>query len=282
MRRPPLPRAVRPRTAAAVVVALALVAAVVLLVAQRRTPPRPVQFRPPAAAPAAVAVPSISDAALRRLPASTTDTTVRAAPLDEHPAAGSTGVVVHNRRPMPLFTAPGGAAFARLPTRQLGGDTWLPVVAAQPNWVRVLLPSRPNRSTGWLASTTVTFARADDELHVNLHTGRLRLLHHGEPAGQWPISAGTSGTPTPTGRTFVLAVITDRRQRFSPLIWPLGTHSATLDAFAGGPGTVGIHAWTRTAVTGRPTSHGCIRVPSTALSALRHIAVGTLVRVDAR
>lgn len=283
MRRPPFDRLSRPLPAfIGVVLAVAVVAAVAILLPPAEDGPRPVQFDAPTQAPTAVPIPPVSDATLRRLPAATTDTTLRAAPLDRRPAQGGTSVVVHNRRPMPVFAAPGGRPFARLPPQQLGGDTWLPVIAGQPNWVQVLLPSRPNRATGWLATTTVTFARIDDEVHVNLHTGRLHLLNRGRTVGQWPISAGTAGTPTPTGRTFVLAVITDPRQPFSPLIWALGTHSAALDTYAGGPGTVGIHGWNRSTVTGRPASHGCIRVPPAAMRALRGIAVGTPVRIDAR
>jgi lipoprotein-anchoring transpeptidase ErfK/SrfK len=227
-----------------------------------------------------VAVPPVSAAALRSLPEATTEAKIAAAPNDPATAAGTAGTVAHNREPLPVFTAPGGVAFARLPVRQLGSDTWLPVIAEQPGWVQVLLPSRPNHSTGWLDATRLQKARTSYEIRINLTTARLHLIRDGQPAGQWPVSSGTSHTPTPTGRTFLLASITDPKQRFSPVILPLGTHSTTLDTYAGGPGTVGIHTWPARSLTTRPASHGCIRVPAAALTALTSVPLGTLVHID--
>jgi lipoprotein-anchoring transpeptidase ErfK/SrfK len=227
-----------------------------------------------------VAVPPVSAAVLRALPEVTTEATIPAAPKDTATAAGTTGVVVHNREPLAVFTSPGAVAFARLPVRQLSSDTWSPVITERPGWVQVLLPSRPNHSTGWLDATRLQRARTAYEIRVNLTTARLQLIREGRPAGKWPISSGMSHTPTPTGRTFVLASITDPQQPFSPVILPLGTHSTTLDTYAGGPGTVGVHTWPAKSLTNRPASHGCIRVPAAALEALTAVPLGTLVRID--
>jgi hypothetical protein len=57
--------------------------------------------------------------------------------------------VVHPRREIFVYDAPGGVAIARLRPHQLG-DTWVPVIKQQPGWVRVLLPSKPDGSTGWV------------------------------------------------------------------------------------------------------------------------------------
>jgi hypothetical protein len=226
-----------------------------------------------------LAAPVVSAAALRALPEVTTGARIPAAPTDTAAAAGTGGVVAHNREPLPLFTGPGGRAFARLPVRQLGSDTWLPVVAERPGWVQVLLPSRPNHSTGWLDATRLQTARTGYEIRINLSSARLRLIRDGHEAGQWAISSGTSRTPTPTGRTFLLGSIADPKQTYSPVILPLGAHSAALDTFAGGPGTIGIHTWP-TGNYGRPASHGCIRVHKDALKALTAVPLGTLVRID--
>ena len=75
---------------------------------------------------------------------------------------------MHNTEAVAVFTAPGGAPFAQLPVTQLGSDTWLPVIAAVPGWVQVLLPSRPNGSTGWLTDINLTAARTRDEIRVDI------------------------------------------------------------------------------------------------------------------
>ena len=74
--------------------------------------------------------------------------------------------------------------------------------------------------------------------------------------------------------------ITDPNQSYSPVILPLGAHSATLDTYGGGPGTVAFHTWPDPDVFGRAVSHGCIRVPADALEQLMDVPLGTLVLVD--
>ena len=266
---------------AAGLLVLGVVAAILTAFAHRDQPSSaPNKLATPPSIVAPIPVPPVTAEQLRRLPETTTDTTIAAAPTDERPDATPTsGVVAHNGRASPVFTAPGGSPFARLPVRQLGNDTWLPVIAEQPGWVRVLLPSRPNGSTGWLAASQLTLAHTPYDIRVDLSAARLHLLRHGRSVGEWTVSVGTSRTPTPTGRTFLLAAITDRRQPFSPVILPLGSHSTTLDTYAGGPGTVGIHTWPRK-LDGRPASHGCIRVPPVALRALAAVPLGSLVHIQ--
>ena len=239
---------------------------------------------PPASPPAwrydPVAVPPVSAGQLAALPEATTDTTIPAAPVDTDRAAGTDGAVVHNHTTVAVYDAPGGTAFARLPPTQAGSATWLPVIDRQPGWVRVLLPNRPNGATGWLDATRMELARTAYEIRANVTARRITLWHDGQPAGQWPIAVGAASTPTPTGRTFVLASITDPAQPYSPVILPLGTHSTTLATYHGGPATTALHTWPDDTVYGHAVSNGCLRIPPDALTALRRIPLGTLVRID--
>jgi len=93
------------------------------------------------------------------------------------------------------------------------------------------------------------------------------------------VAEGAPGTPTPTGRTFLLASLVPRQPSYSPLILPLGTHSDTLTTYGGGPGTVGLHGWPDPAVFGHAASHGCVRVPAAALRALSRIPLGSPVMI---
>ncbi|MCP9981085.1 L,D-transpeptidase [Actinomadura madurae] len=67
----------------------------------------------------------------------------------------------------------------------------------------------------------------------------------------------------------------------SPTVLPLGTHSATLDTFGGGPGTVALHGWPDASVFGKAITHGCVRVPADALKALSRVPLGSLVLITA-
>jgi lipoprotein-anchoring transpeptidase ErfK/SrfK len=235
----------------------------------------------PASTVHAIAVPVLTAAQMRALPAATTTATLAGAPLDTAPEEATGGIVVNNAAALPLFSTPGGTAFAQLPVKQLGNDTWLPVIAEQPGWVRVLLPSRPNGSTGWLDASKVRRAATPYLIQVGLKTRTVQLINvrTSAVAGNWKAAIGAASTPTPTGRTFVLAQIIDRSQTYSPVILPLGAHSNALDSYGGGPGTVALHTWPDAGTFGTASSHGCVRIPADALRQIRQVPLGTLVQI---
>lgn len=214
------------------------------------------------------------------LPQATTYATVRDAPPDPAPFDAGTGVVVHPTTPQPVYDRPGGRAVAELPILQLGAPTWVPVVQTVPGWLRVLLPSRPNRATGWIRGDHggLEAARTPYLIKVETRKRRLTVLKSGKVTGRWTVAVGTRRTPTPHGRTFLLALLSPTgRQDPAAYVIPTGTHSATLDTYGGGPGTVAFHGWPDTSVFGRAVSHGCVRVPADALAVLSRIPLGTVV-----
>ena len=216
---------------------------------------------------------------LDRLTAATTAATLRHAPRDTHPGATTRGEVAHPLRVLPVFAKPGKRPFAKVGPREIG-ETWLPVVARRGPWSQVLLPSRPNGSTGWIRTAQVERRTTPYVVRVHLGSRTLELFSDGTLLGRWPVAVGKPSTPTPAGRTFVLGSITDRHQAYSPVILPLGAHSDTLDSYGGGPGTVALHTWPDASVFGTAASHGCVRVPPDALSELTDVPLGTLVLID--
>ncbi|SDQ53387.1 L,D-transpeptidase [Thermostaphylospora chromogena] len=213
------------------------------------------------------------------LPEATTYTTVRDAPRDPDPFGEGTGVVVHPTVPQTVHARPGGHAVAKLPTRQLGTPTWVPVVETVPGWIRVLLPSRPNRATGWIRGDTgeLRVARTPYLIKVETRARRLTVLKAGRVTGRWTVAVGAPKTPTPHGRTFLLALLAPSEDTHGSPVLPTGTHSATLDTFGGGPGTVAFHGWPDASVFGKAVSHGCVRVPDSAMRVLTRIPLGTVV-----
>jgi lipoprotein-anchoring transpeptidase ErfK/SrfK len=225
----------------------------------------------------------VSAAQLARLPAATTFGRTPAAPQDPAPFGAETGIVLHPTVRQVVYASPGAAPVAVLPVTELKNPTWVPVVQAGHDWDQVLLPSRPNRSTGWiyLGHGGLRTAYSAYQIQVNLAAYRLTVLDSGHTLGSWTVAIGGARTPTPTGRTFLLASLAPTHPTYSPLILPLGFHSDTLNAFGGGPGTVGLHGWPEPAVFGHAISHGCVRVPAAALRILSRIPLGSPVIIAA-
>jgi lipoprotein-anchoring transpeptidase ErfK/SrfK len=223
----------------------------------------------------------VSAARVARLPVATTYGTTPTAPRDPAPFASETGIVVHPSTTRVIYARPGGPAVAALPATELGSPTWVPVVQSQPGWDRVLLPTRPNRSTGWiyLSGGGLQTAYTPYQVDINLASYRLTILDAGRSLGTWTVAKGAPGTPTPTGRTYLLASLAPQHPTYSPLILPLGAHSDTLTTFGGGPGTVGLHGWPESTVFGHAVSHGCVRVPAAALRALSRVPLGSPVMI---
>lgn len=223
----------------------------------------------------------VSTAALARLPKATTFGVIPNAPHDPDRHQRPDGLVAHPRRTVPVFAAPGGRPIAALPATQLGADTWLPVIDERPGWLRVLLPARPNGATGWLArNDAIRVAHTDYRVDVDRARFTLTLYRDGTRVGRWRAGVGKPGAVTPTGRTFVLAVIRETIATFSDKVLPLGAHSDTHTSYGGGPGTVGIHTWPTSAGIGTASSDGCVRIPQRALDLLsRTVPLGTPVMI---
>jgi hypothetical protein len=170
-------------------------------------PPHAAPATVPSAPAPAVQPMRLSSAQIARLPAATTFGTTPAAPPDPAPFAPETGTVLHPEATRVVYARPGGPPVAALPAVQLGSPTWVPVVQSQPEWDRVLLPARPNRSTGWiyLGGGGLETAYSSYRVQINLATHRLTIVDDGRRLGPWTVADGAASTPTPAGRTFLLA-----------------------------------------------------------------------------
>jgi lipoprotein-anchoring transpeptidase ErfK/SrfK len=231
---------------------------------------------------AVVAAVPVTDAELAALPEATTFGALPDAPVDQDPAGMPSGTVLHPSATIPVYLAPGERPLAALPATQLGSDTWLPVIDERPGWARVLLPTRPGQSTGWVSTEDprVTTARTPFRIVVDRATFTLTLHQDDREVGRWSVGIGKPDAITPAGRTFLLASIRETRPTFSDIVLPLGTHSRTHTTFGGGPGTVGIHTWPTDDVYGQASSDGCIRVPRDALDILStRVPIGTPVLI---
>jgi lipoprotein-anchoring transpeptidase ErfK/SrfK len=242
--------------------------------------------RPPAASPTedpVVAPLPISAQQLAALPSATTFATVANAPKDPATHGIPSGLLVHPTTTVPAYTTPGGPAVASVPPTELVSDTWLPVVAQQPGWAEVLLPSRPNDTAAWIYTDarTISLAQSPYRIVVDREHFLLTLFRNNQNVGHWAVGVGAPGTPTPVTHTFILSSIKDTHPTYSPIILATGAHSDTYTTFGGGPGTVGIHTWPTPSVFGKQSSNGCVRIPAAALHILSsEVPIGSPVLIS--
>lgn len=215
---------------------------------------------------------------LGRLPEATTFADLPQAPPDPAPNDPTTGVVLNATAELPVHDAPGGAAFAKLPTTQLENPTWVPVLQERGDWAQVLLPSRPNGASGWVRTDSeVRKAISPYSVEVDIDRRHLAIREGERTIAEWTVGVGSLETPTPRGRSYIMAAIEETVTRFSPVILPLGAHSDTFNSYGGGPGTVALHGWPDPDVFGSADSDGCVRVPDDALQMLSELPLGTIV-----
>lgn len=169
--------------------------------------------------------------------------------------------------PVDVFDQPSDTAtrVTTLASRtDLGSARALLVVERRGGWAKVLLPVRPNGSTGWIRIEGVEVRTIDEAIVVDLDAKTLSFFEGGEAVIETTIAVGAPEWPTPRGRFFVADFLEspDPAGPYGPYAYGLSGHSDTLTEFAGGDGRVGIHGTNDPSSIGRAVSHGCIRVPN--------------------
>jgi lipoprotein-anchoring transpeptidase ErfK/SrfK len=148
----------------------------------------------------------------------------------------------------------------------------------------VLLPIRPNGSTGWIRSSDVTIAPTTHRIRVELGARRITVTDAGTVTYRGPVAAGAADTPTPTGEYYlrVLLQAPDPDTAYGPFAYGLSSHSDALETFNGGDAEIGIHGNNDASVLGTDITHGCVRMGNAAITELaKKLPLGTPVDIVA-
>lgn len=130
-------------------------------------------------------------------------------------------------------------------------------------WHEVYLPVRPNGSIGWVADADVVLTNTDMSATIDLTTHQLALSDQGAVIATYPVAAGATATPTPTGTFYVKELVEPPQANgtYGPLAYGLSAHSDVLiDTEAFADGVIGIHGTNQPDLIGTDVSHGCVRV----------------------
>jgi hypothetical protein len=151
-------------------------------------------------------------------------------------------------------------------------------------WYRVLLPSRPNGTTGWVPGDLLAIRKNPWRVKVNVGRREAQLLRSGRVMNRWKVAVGRPSLPTPTG-TFAISEIVPQVSPsgfYGPFIITLTAHSTRLNEFDGGDGRVALHGTSQPQFLGTAASHGCVRLPNEAAGLIAsRVPAGTPVEVAA-
>lgn len=177
--------------------------------------------------------------------------------------------------PQPSGASPGGT----YPLRML-------VVEDQGEWLKVLLPVRPNGSSGWIRRRDVDIATHDFRILVELSAYRITVWKGNEVLVQAPVGVGAAGrTPTAVGlfyTTELFEVVPAQRKAYGPYAFALSGFSEVLYSFGGGTGVLGIHGTSDNSSLGRDVSNGCIRMSNDVITKLAEtLPLGVPVEIRA-
>ncbi|MGI8795378.1 MAG: L,D-transpeptidase [Acidimicrobiia bacterium] len=184
-----------------------------------------------------------------------------------------------------VFDAP----EARAPSRTLTNPTETPaplvflVDQQRPDgWLQVLLPVRPNGSTGWIRAADVRLTQTRYHITVELAAFRITVSDGEQIVLQEPVGLGKQDTPTPGGRYYIKELLQppDPTTVYGPYAYGLSGFSNVFTEFNGGEGVIGIHGNNDPSSLGREASAGCIRMSNDGITRLSKILpLGTPVEI---
>jgi len=201
------------------------------------------------------------------------------------PVPGSVVVNVEGKQAL-VYRVPGG----RRPWRRYSNPTAqrTPLVflvrERRGTWLRVMLPSRPNGSEGWVREAGMELRSDPYSVLVDLTEHRLMVRKARRLVLDVAVGVGRAATPTPSGLYYVAELLRqpDPNGLYGPWAFALSAHSSVLSHFGGGDGQVGIHGTDDPSGIGHTVSHGCIRVRNRVIERLAAILpLGTPVRIVA-
>lgn len=188
-----------------------------------------------------------------------------------------------------VYRKPGGRAFARFGALNQNG---VPMVFAaldavlgvrcKASWYRVLVPLKPNETTGYVRARGVNLRVVQSTIVIDLSARRLVVYRRGRVALTTRAAIGAPATPTPLGSFYVNQRYRDDPD--GPYGWAAIGISAFSEVLTGWPqgGPVAIHGTNRPSLLGLRISNGCIRVSNLAIRRIwRLTPTGTPVLIRA-
>lgn len=215
------------------------------------------------------------------------------------PSSGDVSTVLQAVVPeVTIFAEAGSSRIQTVLTNPLPSGAPLTFLAdgQTPTRYKVLLPIRPNGSTGWVDPSQVKKFSHSYKIVVEIKAKRITVFNGPDVFLTEEIATGKNNTPTPNGRYYLKELLKpcyDVRQPdgtskcipkadgpYGPFAYGLSGFSPVVTNFNGGEGVLGIHGTDRPELLGTDVSFGCIRMSNTGITLLSKVLpLGTPVVV---
>jgi lipoprotein-anchoring transpeptidase ErfK/SrfK len=217
------------------------------------------------------------------LPPTTTTTT---APEPQPVVPVATALATPNGT-IPVFDGPNGMQV-RTTGFWYGYPQTMPIVEDQGAWLRIMLPERPNGSTGWVRREDVAVSSTAYRIVIRLPETRLYVYKDGFELFSAPVGIGKDSTPTAPGSFYVAVIEKPGPHGYGPIVLDTSGHSEAIRSWQGmGDAITAIHgpisasSDAQIGTTGARISNGCIRMHEVDQLKLDVIPLGTPVDIVA-
>lgn len=205
-------------------------------------------------------------------------------------------VISRTGEPVPAFRSPDVAAepWLHVPAGPNGESTFLAVrpfgdlesdwstLTRDGEWIEVLLPVRPNGSTGWIKLADTELFRNSFRVEIDRQRFSIHIYENDQLILQSKVAIGTGDTPTPQGRFFTTELIQTVYPKgpYGPYAFAISGYSETIFDFNGGPGIIGVHGTNDPSGLGTEVSFGCVRVSNDVIEYMaKTLPLGTPVEI---
>ena len=228
-------------------------------------------------------------------PVETDDAPVEAPKVDTRPAYEGfspvlgeySSLVAMTQGDTDVYAAPDDEVpLLTMPARTILNTVTVLTVVGEPanGWAEVMLPIRPNGSTGWIRVDNVELYMVEGKIVIDLSDRQLIYTVDGEEVIISSVAVGTNQNSTPVGYFFVTDSVTlaNPNSVWGPHALGLSARSDSITEYNGGDGIIGIHGTSNPSSIGRAASLGCIRLPNDLITELYALVpLGTPVEIRA-
>ena len=109
--------------------------------------------------------------------------------------------------------------------RASGSEQVFLVIGARTGWLNVMVPVRPNGSTGSIRSADITLAGHDFSIVVELGAHKLTVFEGDAVWAEEPVGVGVDTTPTPGGRFYTVELFASQKAAYGPYAYGLSGYS---------------------------------------------------------